>query len=121
MDSRRSFVWHRKPCSGLPPFPKVVPCRKDAHLSLQTSPRKTPFSQVGLQAGDYAVAIPVALYFLGLWVVRDRFALTGASQLVLPVFAVFVLVVPLLLALEGVAMMTVLCVLVRSCTTRKRE
>lgn len=71
-------------------------------------------AQVSLLVGDYAVAIPVALYMLGLWFVRDRFCFEGRmAQYVLPVFAILILLVPLVLALEGIALVTVLSVIVR--------
>ena len=72
-------------------------------------------AQVALKAGDYAVAVPVALYLLGLWFVRDRFHLGGIARYVLPVLAGLILLVPLQpLALEGVAGLLVLGVVVRS-------
>jgi low temperature requirement protein LtrA len=69
---------------------------------------------VSLLVGDYAVAVPIALYFMGLWFVRDRFVLAGLGKLVLPVFSVVVLLVPLFLGLEGIALTMVLCVFTRS-------
>lgn len=66
-----------------------------------------------LLAGDYAVAVPVALYFLGIWFVRDRVALDAPAVWVLPAFAGLVLVVPPLFGLEGVAVVAALTVYVR--------
>jgi low temperature requirement protein LtrA len=74
-----------------------------------------------LLAGDYAVAIPVALYMLGLWFVRDRFTQRGRTTFVLPVFALLVLVAPPFLALQGVAALTVLSVIVRNYTAATRD
>jgi len=74
----------------------------------------TDHAKVPLIVGDYAVAVPVALYLAGLWLVRDRVVLQGAGRFVLPAFAVVVLLVPLVLALEGIALAMVLCVIVRS-------
>jgi low temperature requirement protein LtrA len=75
-------------------------------------------AQVLLTVGDYAVAVPVALYLLGLWFVRDRFYFDGAARHVLPAFAALVLLVPLQpLALEGVAGLLVVSVFVRSMLT----
>ncbi|WP_018690418.1 low temperature requirement protein A [Ahrensia kielensis] len=72
-------------------------------------------AKASLLVGDYPVGIPVAIYMLGLWFVRDRFCLTGNAKLVLPIFAVLVLLAPLTpLALEGIAAMTALSVLVRN-------
>ena len=71
-------------------------------------------SDTRLLIGDYAVAIPVAMYLLGLWFVRDRYALNGRRRHVLPVFAVLILLVPPVLALEGIAGLTLLSVWARS-------
>lgn len=72
-------------------------------------------AQVPLKVGDYAVAVPVALYLLGLWFVRDRLYFDTAARHVLPAFAALILLVPLQpLALEGVAALLALSVLVRS-------
>jgi low temperature requirement protein LtrA len=71
-------------------------------------------AKVPLIVGDYAVAIPVAVYLFGLWFVRDRFCFEGPARHVLPVFAVLVLLVPMTpLALEGIAATLVLCVIAR--------
>lgn len=69
-------------------------------------------------AGDYAVAVPAAIFLLSLWFVRDRFMLSGARHWVLPILAVLVLVVPLGLGLEGVAAVLALGVVVRSAVSR---
>lgn len=75
----------------------------------------THHAEVSLTTGDYAVAIPVALYMLGLWFVRDRFVLTGAARHVIVLFALLVLLAPLTpLALEGVAAFTALGVIARN-------
>ena len=77
-------------------------------------------AQVSLKTGDYAVAIPVAAYLLGLWFVRDRFHFRGAAFWVLPAFAASILLVPLQpLALEGVAGLLVVSVFVRSLLARR--
>jgi low temperature requirement protein LtrA len=77
---------------------------------------------VSLLVGDYAVGIPVALYMLGLWFVRDRFCLEGAARFVLPVFAVLVLLAPFTpVALEGIAAMTALSVIVRNVLANKDQ
>ena len=74
----------------------------------------TGHAAVNLLVGDYAVAIPVAFYFMGLWFVRDRFVLDGIGKSVLPAFALLVLCIPLVLGLEGIALVSVLCVFTRS-------
>lgn len=77
-------------------------------------------SQVSLLVGDLSVAVPVAIYMLGLWFVRDRFNLNGNARLVLPVFAVLVLLVAFTpLALEGIAAVTALSVIARSYMSKK--
>lgn len=77
-------------------------------------------AHVALIVGDYAVAIPVALYMLGLWFVRDRFCFAGSNgRFVLPAFAVCIVIVPLLLGLEGVALVSALSVVTRHFVGRK--
>jgi low temperature requirement protein LtrA len=71
-------------------------------------------SNTPILIGDYAVAVPVALYLLGIWFVRDRFVLKAAEQMILPVFALIILLTPPLLALEGIALFTLLSVIVRT-------
>jgi low temperature requirement protein LtrA len=74
----------------------------------------TGHSTLPLITGDYAVAIPVALYMAGLWFVRDRNVLQGKGHLVLPAFAVLVLVAPQVLGLEGIALVCAVSVWARS-------
>ncbi len=72
-------------------------------------------AEVSVRTGHYAVAVPVALFMTGLWLVRDRFGLAEPARLVLPAFALILLAVPLTpFGLEGTALMTLLAVLVRS-------
>ena len=74
---------------------------------------------------DLAVAIPVAVYLFGLWLVRDRFCLAGAARLVLLVAAALALLTPLVPhALACLAVLTVATVVVRgelACRTARRE
>ncbi|MDI5933391.1 low temperature requirement protein A [Halomonas kalidii] len=70
-------------------------------------------AEAPLLVGDYAVAVPVAIYFLGIWFVRDRVALSAPAVWVLPAFAGLILVVPLLFGLEGIAAVAALTVYVR--------
>ncbi|MBD1547903.1 low temperature requirement protein A [Roseibium aggregatum] len=73
-----------------------------------------------LMAGTYAVAVPVALYMVGLWFVRDRFTLKGSARFSLPVFAVPVLLAPLTpVALEGIAGAVALSVISRNCLAHR--
>jgi hypothetical protein len=52
---------------------------------------------------------------LGLWFVRDRFVCGAPARYVLPAFAVLVVLAPLTpLALQGVAVLSALCVVVRN-------
>jgi low temperature requirement protein LtrA len=76
-------------------------------------------STLSLLAGDYTVAVPAAIYMLALWFVRDRFVLGGIRHGVLPVFAVLVLLSPLVFGLEAVATVMALCVVVRTTASRK--
>lgn len=76
-------------------------------------------STISLLAGDYAVAVPAAIYLLALWFVRDRFVLGGTWHGVLPVFAALVLLAPLVFGLEAVAAVLALCVVVRTMASRK--
>ncbi|HVL21123.1 MAG TPA: low temperature requirement protein A [Amaricoccus sp.] len=63
---------------------------------------------------DLAVAIPVAVYLLGLWLVRDRFCLAPAARPVLLVAAVLALLTPFLPhSLASLAVLTVATVIVR--------
>ncbi|GEO85644.1 MULTISPECIES: low temperature requirement protein A [Alphaproteobacteria] len=75
----------------------------------------THHSEISVLAGDYAVAIPVAAYFLSLWMVRDRYICKGISIGVLPGFALLALLAPALgLGLEGVAGAAALAAIARS-------
>lgn len=72
-------------------------------------------SKIGIRAGDLAVAIPLGIYFLALWLVRDRFELHGAAQWVLPVFAGAIIALPFAFpALEAIAALAVAAVAVRA-------
>ena len=72
-------------------------------------------AHVALIAGDFAVAIPVAVYLAGLWFVRDRFCLPLPARQILLVFAALILAAPLTpMALEGIAALTVFAVMARN-------
>lgn len=71
-------------------------------------------SSVALLVGEYSVAISVALYMFGLWFVRDRFALNGHMKHILLFFSALIVSTPPLLGLEGIALLTVLSVIIRS-------
>ena len=74
----------------------------------------THHSKMSLLVGEYSVAVPVALYLIGLWFVRDRFVLVGYKRHVLLVFCGLIAAAPPFLGLEGVAAITMLGVVVRS-------
>jgi low temperature requirement protein LtrA len=72
-------------------------------------------AHVPLRTGDLAVAIPLAAYMLGLWLVRDRFILHGPAGLVLPLFAVAILALPFAFpALEAIAALAVVATAIRA-------
>ena len=75
----------------------------------------TGHAHIALLIGNYAVAVPVAVFLFGLWLVRDRFALNKRRRHVLPIFAVLILVAPPFLGLEGVTAVTAISVWLRSC------
>jgi len=75
----------------------------------------TGHSRIGIRAGDLAVAIPLGIYFLALWLVRDRFELRGAARWVLPAFAAAVIALPFAFpALEAIAALAVAAVAIRA-------
>lgn len=75
----------------------------------------TDHAKVGFATGHYAVAIPVALYVLGLWIVRDRVALNSAARYVLPTFAVLIVLAPLMpRSIELMAGLIAVCVVLRN-------
>ncbi len=63
---------------------------------------------------DFAVAVPVAVYLFGLWLVRDRYCLSGAARPSLLVGALLALATPLVPnSMAALAILTVACVIVR--------
>ncbi|MEP3328862.1 low temperature requirement protein A [Sedimentitalea sp.] len=79
-----------------------------------------PAAHVDPQTGVLATVIPVAIYLLTLWAIRDRFCLSGAAQWILPAVAVLVFLMALLapLALELIALVLMATVLIRRGLTR---
>jgi low temperature requirement protein LtrA len=66
------------------------------------------------KTADLAVAIPVAIYLFGLWLVRDRYCLRGAARSVLLVGALLALATPLLPhSIVALATLIVGCIVVR--------
>jgi low temperature requirement protein LtrA len=65
--------------------------------------------------GNYAIAVPVALYAGGLWLVRDRYALNRSGRFVLPTFAIVALILSAMpFALEMVALSLFLATVLRA-------
>ncbi len=79
----------------------------------------TAHAQVGVRTGDIAVAIPLALYLIGLWFIRDRYLGGGLRRHTLLVGAVALLVAGFFLPapLELMTAITVLSVIVRTRST----
>lgn len=74
----------------------------------------TGHSKVSLAVGDAAVAIPVALYMAGLWLVRDRFLFNGWRFWLLPAAALIAAMTPFLpAALELLTATTVITAILR--------
>ena len=71
-------------------------------------------AHVSLVLAQMSIAIPVAVYFLGLWLVRDRYVLSETGLLALPVMSVLVLFAGWLLPLEAVSLLTVATIIWRS-------
>ena len=84
----------------------------------------TGHAEVPVRVGDMAVGIPLAIYMLGLWFIRDRFVLTGPARMMLPLFAVLVLIAALWMpaSLESMALLSAGAVYVRAVfATRARR
>lgn len=78
-------------------------------------------AHITLQAGDLAVALPLAAYMLGLWFVRDRLVLKGPVRWILPIFAIVIAGLPLIFAaLEAIAGLLVAATMARSILHGKR-
>ncbi|MBX3593371.1 low temperature requirement protein A [Sphingomonas sp.] len=58
----------------------------------------TGHAEAGYRTASLAIAIPIAIYMAGLWLVRDRFCLNGWPRWILPIAAVALLLVPLVTA-----------------------
>jgi len=75
----------------------------------------TGHSKVGMEGGALSVAIPLVVYLLGLWFIRDRICLHGPASWVLPLFAGIILIVAFLLhSLLAIAVLLVLSVFTRN-------
>lgn len=67
-------------------------------------------AEIGYRVASFAIAIPVMIYLLALWFVRDRFCLTGVRRMLLPMIAIIAGLLPLLFN-EALVPIAVLCVL----------
>lgn len=77
-------------------------------------------SALSIAMGDLAVALPLAIYALGLWAVRDRFHMRGPAKWVIPMLALTIIGLPFLFpALEVIAVVFVTLVVVRVCGARR--
>lgn len=75
----------------------------------------THHAHVPMTVGNYAVAIPVAVYLVSLWLVRERFISSGFRQFILPAFGLLALLAPVTgLGLKGIAASAVLGVIIRN-------
>jgi low temperature requirement protein LtrA len=75
----------------------------------------THHAHVAEIAGNYAIAVPVALYMGGLWLVRDRYAMNGSGRFSLLTFAIVVLIVAAMpFAIELIALSLLLATVLRS-------
>ena len=77
-------------------------------------------SALSIAMGDLAGALPLAIYALGLWAVRDRFHMRGPAKWVIPMLALTIIGLPFLFpALEVIAVVFVTLVVVRVCGARR--
>jgi len=75
----------------------------------------TGHGSAGILAASYAVAVPVAIYLAGLWLVRDHWVLKRSGRYVLPACAVIVLLLPTVhFSLEGITVALILAAVLRS-------
>lgn len=79
----------------------------------------TGHAKVGYHTASYAIALPVALYFLTLWVVRDRFTVHGWKMWILPIASLALVLCPLVFkeALLQCAIIVVAAAILRRTTT----
>lgn len=75
----------------------------------------TGHAEIGYQAASYAVAIPVALYLMMLWFIRDRFILRTWQRWILPTTAMAIGLAPLIIeeALVEIAVIMIVAVVIR--------
>ncbi|MCJ7592969.1 MAG: low temperature requirement protein A [Woeseiaceae bacterium] len=75
----------------------------------------THHAHVAEIVGNYAIAVPVAVYTGGLWLVRDRYALNRSGRFVLPTVAIVVLILAAMpFAIEMIALSLLLATVLRS-------
>ncbi|MBU2223181.1 MAG: low temperature requirement protein A, partial [Gammaproteobacteria bacterium] len=61
-----------------------------------------------------AVTLPISVYLLGLWLVRDQFVFQGAGKYMLPFFAILIPIAGQQGGLWVAAVLLILCVMLRS-------
>ena len=76
--------------------------------------RETGGSSISSTLALSAICVPISMYVFGIWLIRDLFLLRGISRLILPGFALLILLAPLFFSLEIVAVLTILSVLLRN-------
>lgn len=75
----------------------------------------TGHGKASLMVGEFSVAIPMALYMLGIWIVRDRYHFSGLASLVLPIFSGLILLAPLTpISILGLGVLAASSVVVRN-------
>lgn len=74
----------------------------------------THHSSVNSLMAYFAISIPVSVYMLGLWLVRDRYVFNGVAKLTLPFIAILIALSAFLQVLECVAFLAVLAVVLRN-------
>ena len=83
----------------------------------------TGHADISYRTASYAISIPVAVYLLALWLVRDRFCCTGWKRALLVVSALTIAVLPAIVgeALLEIAIVMVLTVALRRAPDRNRS
>ncbi len=71
------------------------------------------------QVALYCVGIAISGYLFGLWAVRDQFVMTGLKRHTLLLLSILIVLAPLLVPLEGVAILLVVGVVVRNIKAHK--
>lgn len=74
---------------------------------------------IGMRVAGLAIGVPIAIYMLGLWVIRDRHYRLGRRSAVLPVAAVAAVLTPIILPqpLPALAVLTIVAAILRRTPT----